>query len=193
MTDDAHDVSQILEAIGAGDEDAAENLFPVVYAELRGLARSYMAREGEGHTLQPTALVHEAYLRLIGPKAPAWENRGHFFGSAAEAMRRILIDHARRKTSLKRGGDQLRVELDTGIQDAEQVRLEELISVDEALERLEQLDPEMASVVKLRYFAGLTVDETAKALGLSPRSVNRHWTSARAWLGRELGRGSQAP
>lgn len=181
-----HDVSGILEAVTAGDEQAADELFAVVYDELREIARAFMARERPNHTLQPTAVVHEAYVRLIGGQSPGWKNRAHFFGAAAEAMRRILIDHARRKLSRKRGGDQLRVEL--GSPAEPETSLEELLALDEALGRLEARDPAMASVVKLRYFAGLSVEETARALDTSPRSVNRAWTAARSWLKRELGR-----
>lgn len=182
----SHEVTQILEAISAGDDRAADELFTVVYDELRNIARSFMAQERADHTLQPTAVVHEAYVRLLGEETPRWENRAHFFATAAEAMRRILVDHARRKTSLKRGGDRRRAVLpDLPAPDA---RLEELLSLDEALGRLEERDEPMARVVKLRYFAGLSVAETASALGTSPRSVNRAWTASRAWLRRELSR-----
>lgn len=180
------DVTRILEAITAGDGRATDELFAVVYAELRDIARAMMARERSDHTLQPTAVVHEAYLRLLGDQSARWENRGHFFGTAAEAMRRILIDHARRRTSLKRGGDQRQVEL--GEVAGADPRLEELLALDQALDRLEERDEAMAKVVKLRYFAGLSVDQTAQALGVSQRSVNRSWTAARSWLRRELGR-----
>lgn len=183
----SHDVTQILDAIRAGDDRAADDLFAVVYEELRTIARSFMARERADHTLQPTAVVHEAYLRLLGGASPRWENRAHFFAAAAEAMRRILVDHARRKTSLKRGGEQLRVD-GRDVPAPEQARLEELLALDVVLDRLEARDESMARVVKLRYFAGLGVDETASAMGTSPRSVNRAWTAARSWLRRELSR-----
>ena len=186
MSDATQQVSEILEAIRDGDSQAEEQLYPLVYAELKGIARSFMVREGPGHTLQPTALVHEAYLRLLGTNAPRWQNRAHFFTAAAESMRRILIDHARRKTSLKRGGDRQRETLDAELLQAGDADLEELLSLDEALTRLEKVDEGMVQVVKLRYFAGLSIDETAKVLGSSGRSVSRQWTAARAWLRREL-------
>jgi RNA polymerase sigma factor (TIGR02999 family) len=179
-----HDVTRILEAVGGGDEAARDELFERVYQELRALAGGFMARERSEHTLQPTAVVNEAYLRLVGRGQPQWENRAHFFGAAAQAMRRILVDHAREKMSLKRGGDQERVELeDVG---EGEVSLEELLSLDGALSELEQRDGRMAKIVELRFFAGLSVDETADALGISKRSVLRDWAAARAWLRREL-------
>jgi len=145
-----------------------------------------MAREKHAHSVQPTSLVHQAYLRLLGDQQPHWEGRGHFFAAAAEAMRRILIERARQRASLKRGGDMQRVEYDEA-QAKSEPRAEDLLSLDAALDGLEAKDPTMANIVKLRYFAGLTVPETADALGLSARSVNRHWTAARAWLHREMG------
>jgi RNA polymerase sigma factor (TIGR02999 family) len=181
-----HDVTEILKALQGGDDRAADELFTVVYGELKNIARAMMAGERRDHTLQPTAVVHEAYMRLVGADAPRWENRAHFFGAAAEAMRRILIDHARQKLSLKRGGDRYRVDLEDAA--APERRLEELLAVNEALARLEDRDATMAKVVKLRYFAGLGVEETAEILNVSPRSVNRAWTGARSWLRRELGR-----
>lgn len=183
----AGELTQILEAISAGDRDAADRLLPLVYDELRALAGARMARERAGHTLQPTALVHEAYLRLFGKVAPRWENRAHFFGAAAEAMRRILIERARRQARLKRGGARERIPL-TEIAGEQTLDAEELLSLDRALDQLEAKDPAMARVVKLRYFAGLTVDETAAALDVGSRTVDRHWTAARAWLQRELTR-----
>ena len=175
--------------MGAGDPEAEERLLPLVYEELRGMARAFMAKERPGQTLQPTALVHEAYIRLLGNGGASWDNRAHFFSAAAEAMRRILIDNARRRTALKRGGNQVQVTLGD-VSDGETAHNEDLLAVNEALDRLEERDAEMARVVKLRYFAGLTVEETATALATSPRSVNRHWTAARAWLRRELSRGA---
>ena len=182
--DRSPDVTGILEALASGDEEAADELYAVVYEELRGIARSFMAMERPDHTLQPTAVVHEAYIRLLGADAPRWENRGHFFGAAARAMRRILVDHARRKVSLKRGGERQRVELRDPV--APGTKPEDLLDLDQALARLEAKDETMVRVVELRYFAGLTVDETAEVLGVSPRSVNRAWTGARAWLRREM-------
>jgi RNA polymerase sigma factor (TIGR02999 family) len=187
MSDEAGSrVSQILGEVEAGNPQAADELLPLVYAELRRLARSRMAREKHAHSVQPTSLVHQAYLRLLGDRHPHWDGRGHFFAAAAEAMRRILIERARQRASLKRGGDLQRVEFDEE-QAAFDSRDLDLLALDAALERLEAQDADMANVAKLRYFAGLTVPETAEALGISPRSVNRLWTAARAWLHREMG------
>ncbi|HEY7511245.1 MAG TPA: sigma-70 family RNA polymerase sigma factor [Vicinamibacteria bacterium] len=177
-------VTRLLDQARRGEPGATEQLLPLVYDELRRLARSRMRFERPGHTLQPTALVHEAYLRLMGAEG-AWEGRGHFFAAAAEAMRRILIERARRARRLKRGGDLHRVELDDQVS-ADGPRVDEVLAVDEALGRLEALDAQMAAVVKLRYFGGLTVEETAQALGTSPRTVNRLWTGAKAWLRSEI-------
>jgi RNA polymerase sigma factor (TIGR02999 family) len=180
------EVTRLLEEIEGGDPQAAEELLPLVYSELRRLAAARMARETPGHTLQPTALVHEAYLRLVGGSEVEWSNRGHFFAAAAEAMRRILIERARRYARVRHGGEQRRVDLPSGVDDEVQ-DLDQVLALDQALSRLEERDPEMAQVAKLRHFAGLTVQETAQALDVSPRTVNRLWTAARAWLGRELG------
>jgi RNA polymerase sigma factor (TIGR02999 family) len=178
-------VTDLLDRVRAGQAHAAEALLPIVYSELRKLARARLARERPGQTLQATALVHEAYLRLVGDADPSWENRGHFFAAAAEAMRRILIERARRYAAEKHGGGQNRVTLSEEIA-ATIGTAEELLALDLALTRLEQRDFQMATVVKLRYFAGLEVEETAQALGTSSRTVNRLWTAARAWLAQEL-------
>jgi len=178
-------VTAVLEAIGRGETRATEELLPLVYDELRKLARARMARESP-QTLQPTALVHEAYLRLIGGREPRWENRGHFFAAAAEAMRRILIERARRVARHRHGGDYRFVELDAETPGLELPRPEELLSLDLALASLEAKDPAMAQVVKLRFFAGLTEPEIAAATGTSERTVRRQWVSARAWLRREM-------
>ena len=176
------DVTRLLEAIQHGDPKAAEELLPLVYAELRQLARAKMAREQPGHTLQPTALVHEAWIRLVDADGKArFENRAHFFSLAAEAMRCLLIDAARRKLALRHGGGQIRENLD-GIEIAAPDTDERVLAVHEALERLADLDAEKAEVVKLRYFVGMSVEETAEALGISVRTVRRQWTFARAWL-----------
>jgi RNA polymerase sigma factor (TIGR02999 family) len=174
-------VTRLLGALGEGDRGAAEELVALVYDELRRIARAQMKRERPGQTLQPTALVHEVYLRLLADGQPAWESRGHFFAAAAEAMRRILVERARARRRLKRGGDARRTTLheDAAVVEPEP---EELLALDRALDELEERDTTMAVVVKLRYFAGLTVEETASSLDLSPRSVNRLWTGARAWL-----------
>lgn len=187
MNEPDQDVTLILQAVSDGEEGAADQLFERVYSELRAIAGRYMAQERADHTLQPTAVVHEAYMRLCRGPAQLWETRAHFFAAAAEAMRRILIDHARRKRRLKRGGNQTRIALgDVAGQSVGDV--DELLAMDEALQSLEGFDPQMARVVKLRFYAGLSVDETAQALDTSPRSVNRAWTGARSWLRREMTR-----
>jgi RNA polymerase sigma factor (TIGR02999 family) len=180
-----YEVTEILSAIDEGDPRAAEQLLPLVYAELRQLAAQKLAQEKPGQTLQATALVHDAYLRLVGGNAQNWENRGHFFAAAAEAMRRILVEQARRKQRQRHGGDHQRVELDSQLQVACK-STNDLVAFDEALSRLAINDPEAAEVVKLRYFAGLTIEETARALKISVRTVNRHWAFARAWLYQQL-------
>ncbi len=178
-------VTQILTAIEQGDPHAADKLLPLVYEELRKLAAHKMANEAPGQTLQPTALVHEAWLRLAGNETPQFENRGHFFAAAAESMRRILIERARRKHALKRGAELQRVNLDD-VEVAILADPEALLRVNEALEKLEQEDREAAQLVKLRFFAGMTNDEAGAALGVSARTAKRYWTFARAWLFREL-------
>lgn len=181
------EVTRILSAIKHGDPQAAEQLFPLVYAELRQLAAHKLAHERPGQTLQATALVHEAYLRLVDPnESPHWDGRRHFFAAAAEAMRRILVENARRKQRLRHGGGRKRLDLDqldlmdTGGES------EDLLALDEALERLATEEPAVAEVVKLRYFAGLTIEEAATALGISVRTANRHWAYAKAWLFQQL-------
>jgi len=178
-------ITEVLSRFGP-DGGPTDELIPLVYAELRVLARAWMAREPKGHTLPPTALVHEAYLRLITDPGMKWENRRHFFAAAAEAMRRILIERARRVSRQKRGGDQQRVELDEERTPDDALQIEEVLAVHTALDELEALDPQMAQVVKLRYFGGLTIEETAQAMDESPRTINRHWTAARAWLKRRI-------
>ncbi len=175
------DVTHILERVEQGDGKAAEELLPLVYEELRKLAAHKMAQERPGQTLQPTALVHEAWLRLAGAENQHWNSRGHFFGAAAEAMRRILVEKARRKARLRHGGGTERVPLD-GLEIPEAVPEERLVQVSEALDHLAEEQPEAAQVVKLRYFAGLANRQVAETMGLSLRSVERHWTWAKAWL-----------
>jgi len=175
------EVTRIFDAVQRGDPKAAAELLPLVYDELRRLAAQKMADEVSGHTLQPTALVHEAWLRLLGNETPHFKTRAHFFAAAAEAMRRILVDHARRKTSLKRGGGSEREELHES-QLALTAPPDELLAVHEALAELAGKDPAAAELVKLRYFVGFSLEETAAALGLSPRSAGRLWAFARAWL-----------
>jgi RNA polymerase sigma factor (TIGR02999 family) len=188
------DVTRILSAIEEGDTHAAEQLLPVVYEELRNLAAQRLAQEKPGQTLQATALVHEAYLRLVaspgresGESEPHWNSRGHFFAAAAEAMRRILVNRARDKGRLKRGGGRQRVDLDN-ISDPATTSDEDLLDLDEALERLAAAHPECAELVKLRFFAGMTLDQAAAALGLARRTADRQWAFARAWLFDALGR-----
>ena len=180
------DVTQILSEIEQGDPAAAEQLLPLVYNELRTLAAAKLAQEKPGQTLQATALVHEAYIRLVDvEKAQHWDSRGHFFAAAAESMRRILIDLARHKRSDRRGGDRPRCELS----DADRVTVpisDELLDLDDALTRLSAVDPPAAELVKLRVFAGMTVEEAAALQGVSSRTAKRNWAYARAWLGREL-------
>lgn len=174
------------QAIQSGDPTAADRLFPLVYDELRQLASLHLAREKPGHTLQPTALVHEAYLRLMGDDpSPSWNSRGHFFSAAAIAIRRILIDHARRKQTQKRGGDLARHDLDAVAAALPEPR-EDLIALDEAFDRLKEVDSRAAEVVQLLYFVGLTIPEAAAVLEISPRTARRVWTYARAWLRREM-------
>jgi RNA polymerase sigma factor (TIGR02999 family) len=187
MPEDATpDMTQLLDAAGRGDAAAAEQLLPLVYSELHRLARIRMKQERAGHTLQPTALVHEAYLRLVGNPDTRWDGRGHFFGAAAIAMRRILVERARARGRVKRGGDRQRVEFDeAGL--TEEPPATDLIVLDDTLNRLEQYDPRKYRVVMLRFFAGLTIEETAAAMDLSPATVKNEWTFARAWLHREMG------
>lgn len=184
-----HDVTRLLAEACGGDKIAAEQLLPRLYGELRRLARTRLAREQPGQTLQATALVHEAYLRLIGPGVQGWDSRGHFFASAAEAMRRILVERARRYARVRHGGERQRVDLSLAgaAGDEADAATEELIELDRALVELEKRDRTMAEVVKLRYFAGLSVEETALAIESSPRTVKRRWAAARAWLRREMG------
>jgi RNA polymerase sigma factor (TIGR02999 family) len=179
------DVTRILESIEHGDPKAADELLPMVYGELRKLAASKMAREAPNQTLQPTALVHEAWQRLVGKDNPQFANRAHFFSAAAEAMRRILIDNARRKRALRHGGGQQRVEME-GLDIAVSSDDDELLAVNDALEKLAAIHAVQAEVVKLRYFVGMTNEEAAQALGLSERTVKNYWTHARAWLFREI-------
>jgi RNA polymerase sigma factor (TIGR02999 family) len=175
------EITQVLQAVGRGEARASEDLLPLVYNDLRRHAVVQMSREAAGQTLQPTALLHEAWLRISGDGDRKWQNRAHFFGAAAEAMRRILIENARRKSRLKRGGDQLRV-------DIEQVELagttpdEKILLINDALERLQAQDPEKARVVVLKFFGGRTNQEVAECMAVTERTVERHWAYAKAWL-----------
>jgi RNA polymerase sigma factor (TIGR02999 family) len=177
-----NEVTQILDAMGRGEEHASEQLLPVIYRDLRRLAASMLAQERAGQTLEATALVHEAYVRLVDSEAEQkWKHRGHFFTAAAEAMRRILVDKARRKQRVKHGGEHHLVELDDERLVCS-VPSDQLLALDEALERLGQEEPEKAQLVKLRFFAGLSIEEAAETLGISRATASRHWTYARAWL-----------
>ena len=180
-----NDVTQILSAIEQGDTQAAEQLLPLVYDELRKLAAQRLAREAPGQALQATAVVHEAYLRLIGAETPSWNGRGHFFSAAAEAMRRILIENARRKKAAKSGGDLRRVDLDAVDVPAD-ARSEDVLALDEALCRLAAEDPTKAELVKLRFFGGLSVEDAGRVLGIARATADRYWSYARVWLYSEL-------
>jgi RNA polymerase sigma factor (TIGR02999 family) len=184
------DVTRILNAIEQGDARATEELLPLVYEELRLLAAQRLSHEPPGQTLQATALVHEAYIRLVGAKDQSWNSRGHFFKAAAEAMRRILVDNARRKNSLRAGGHHQRSDIDEAgpwaLTLSDKSPSDDLLALDEALEKLNKTDPRNAELVKLRYFAGLSLDQVAKIEGVSRRTATRWWTYARAWLHREI-------
>jgi RNA polymerase sigma-70 factor (ECF subfamily) len=179
------DVTLLLSALTRGDDGAASKLIPVVYAELRRLAGSYMRRERTDHTLQATALVHEAYLKLVEQRSVNWQSRAHFFGVAAQLMRRILIDHARGHTRQKRGGDDQKVSLDEALIFSEQ-QADELLAVDDSLNQLAKIDPRQAKVVEMRFFGGLSIEEAAEALQVSPKTVKRDWSVAKAWLYADL-------
>lgn len=185
MVETAPDVTQLLEAVSAGEEHALENLIPAVHAELRRQAARYLRRERQNHTLQPTALVNEAFIRLIDQRDVRWQNRAHFFGVAAQAMRRILVDHARAQHRIKRGGVQQNVTLDEGML-AGAARSVDVLALDEALGRLATLDERQARVVELRFFGGLSVEETATVMAISPATVKREWSMAKAWLFTQL-------
>jgi len=183
------EVTRILHAIDQGDAHAADKLLPVVYQELRDLAARRLSQEAPGQTLQATALVHEVYIRLVGTENPNWENRGHFFAAAAEAMRRILIDKARRKKSLRHGGDRRRIDIEK-TELAIEGPNDDLLALNEALTRLCESEPVVADIVKLRYFAGLTIEQAAQAKGVSTRTAVGYWAYARSWLLREINKGS---
>ena len=186
MATPPHGVTGLLQAWGGGDAAALDQLVPIVYEELHRQAQRYLRREAPGHTLQTTALVHEAYLRLVDQREARWQNRAQFFGIAAQLMRRILVDYARRHQAAKRGGSAIQVPFEEGAVAAAESDVD-LVTLDDALTRLAVLDPQQARVVELRYFTGLGIEETAEALGISPATVKREWAMARAWLKRELG------
>ena len=187
MSTPSQNITKLLVDWRNGDQEALDQLMPLVYDELRRMANHYMRNERKGHTLQTSALVNEAYLRLVDHENIDWQNRSHFFGLAAQAMRRILVDHARSRNYQKRGGNAERVSLDEAANFAEE-RATELIALDEALQELAKLDPRKSRIVEMRYFGGLTGEETAEALGISTATVARDWETAKAWLLRELSR-----
>jgi len=181
------EVTQLLREWSGGRQEARDELLGLVYEPLRAIASRHLHREREGHTLQPTALVNELYLKLVGQRSVAWNDRAHFFAVAAQVMRRILVDHARRKKSDKRGGAMIPVTIGAAL-DLAAAETFDVVALDVALENLEQIFPQQARVVELRFYAGLTIDETAAVLGVSPATISREWTMARAWLRRELSR-----
>src|SRR5262245_54917466 len=186
MAGPAHTVTEMLAAWSdSGNREALDNLMPIVYEELHRQAARYLRHERDGHTIQATALVHEAYVRLIGQAEVRWQNRAHFFGIAAEMMRRILVDYARRRGAEKRGGEAIRVTLNEDLNASTEKDLD-LIAVDEVLNRLAAIDRQQSRIVELRFFGGLNVDETAEVLGISERTVKRDWSVAKAWIRREL-------
>jgi RNA polymerase sigma factor (TIGR02999 family) len=182
------DLTQLLVKCRQGDRQALDELMPVVYHELQWLAKRYLARERPGHTLQSTALVHEAYLKLVGQKDVQWQNRAHFFGVAAQLMRRLLVDHARRRKSGKRGSGGTRITLVEGLATVEPVDID-TIALDDALKSLERLDPRKGRLVELRFFGGLTIEETAEVMGTSAGTVKREWQFTKAWLHRHIQQG----
>lgn len=179
-------VTRLLVEWQNGDQQALDQLLPLVYGELRAIARRYLSRESRGHTLQSTALVHEAYLKLVGQRSVRWQNRAHFYGIAAQMMRRILVDHARRQHRAKRGGPATTLSLDDTMAVAEPEAEVDLLALDEALTSLAAIDPRGARIVELRFFSGLTIEETAEVLVVSAGTVKRDWSTARAWLFREM-------
>jgi RNA polymerase sigma-70 factor (ECF subfamily) len=182
MPNTQHDLTQMLIKLTEGNTEVVNEILPVIYDELRSLAGNYLRRERENHTLQPTALVHEAYLKLIDQKNVQWQNRAHFFGIAANIMRRILVDHARKHTAEKRGGAGENLPLEDELLIVSEGKSAELLALDEALENLAKIDPQKSKIVELRYFGGLSVEETAEVLGVSEITVKRHWRMAKAWL-----------
>lgn len=194
MPSSTSDVTRLLLRWSEGDASALDRLLPVIYGELRRIASSQLRRERPDHTLAPTALVHELYLRLVDQRRATWQHRAHFFGVAAQLMRRILVDHARERQAAKRGGSATRLSLEYALEESEPAGAAhgsdalEVLSVDDALDRLARLDADQARIVELRFFAGLTVEETAHVLNRSPRTIKREWRLARAWLYRELQR-----
>jgi len=182
----SHDVTELLLQWGKGDQVALDDLFPLVYRELHKIAHRYLNREYASNTLQTTALVHEAYIKLIDQTRVQWQNRAHFFGVAAQAMRRILVDNARRRLADKRGSGAEKLSLDEGLIDVSDERASSLVDLDEALKKLAEIDPQKSRLVEIRYFGGLSLDETAEVLDVSRATVNRQWRTAKAWLYNEI-------
>ncbi len=187
MAQNSHEVTQLLIQWSNGDKAALDKLMPLIYEELRQLARHYMNRERVGHTLQTTALVNEAYLRLINRKQVHWQNRAHFFAIAAHLMRSILVDHARSHAYAKRGGGARKISLDEALAVSQQ-RAADVVALDDALKRLAEIDRQQSRIVELKFFGGLTIEETAEVLALSPATIKREWSTAKAWLYHELNR-----
>ena len=185
-------ITELLVRWRGGDQQALDDLLPLVYNELRQIASHYLQRERAGHTLQSTALVHEAYVRLVGPNVPQWQDRAHFFGVAARVMRQILVEYARSHQAAKRGGGICKVTIDEGIEAVPKPVDLDILMLDDALKGLAALDEQQSRIVELRFFAGLSIEDTSQVLGISPATVSREWTSARAWLHREVSRGSTA-
>ena len=183
-------VTNLLTRWRSGDREALDALMPLVYEELRRLARYYLHLERPGHTLQSTALVHEAYVRLVGQNLPEWKDRAHFFGVAARLMRQILVDHARINRAEKRGGDSLKLTLNEGVLGTRSKNLD-VLALDDALNGLAQISPQQSQIVELRFFSGLSIEDTSEVLGISPATVKRSWTAARAWLFREMNRSQE--
>ena len=185
MQEPPENITELLASYGRGNKESLDQLMPIVYDELRRQAARYLRREQAGHTLQTTALIHEAYVRLVDQRNMQWQNRAHFFGIAAQMMRRILVDHARSKKRVKRGGSEIRVSLDD-VNVAARGQDLDVVALDEALDRLAQIDEQQSRVVELRFFSGLSVEETAEVMGISKSTVKRDWSMAKAWLHREL-------
>lgn len=183
----SHQVTDLLARWRSGDRGALDALMPLVYDELRKLARHYLRQERPDHTLQSTELVHEAFMRMVGQNPPEWQSRAHFYGVAARLMRQILVDHARKQRAGKRGGDSLKLTLNEGIAGAPENSLD-ILALDDALNRLTELSRQQSQIVELRFFSGLSIEDTSEVMGISPATVKRHWTTARAWLFREMNR-----
>jgi RNA polymerase sigma factor (TIGR02999 family) len=186
----SNQVTELLARWRSGDREALDAMMPLVYDELRRLARHYLILERPGHTLQSTALVHEAYVRLVGQSPPDWKDRTHFFGVAARLMRQILVDHARINRAAKRGGDSLKLTVDEGVMSAKNKDVD-ILALDDALNGLAQISPQQSQIVELRFFSGLSIEDTSEVLGISPATVKRNWTAARAWLYREMNRSAE--